>query len=260
MHLFRKLRVVLKLGRRSRSKLNSTLQGADTNTYLLQTLDLFQKNSILATCVKEVEVEFDFGKVAAPSHRWGAAWFGDADIEAVKQGQSLLSRLFAMLRRLERLKLVHVSLGPSVDWTNGINQELREALHRMIVMRSEGSLKSLTVVGFRRLAVAEVLAPLKVLEHLEVPGSTSLHVPDGPMEMPWKLKSLSAASGFDGLHPLNRIGSYNNLRQLSLVIGTVDDHVVAWTIIGAASQTLVALKLDYSPRSDNLGKQPLSCP
>ncbi|RXW14783.1 hypothetical protein EST38_g11072 [Candolleomyces aberdarensis] len=252
-HLFRRLRVSLKLGRRSRGKSNSTLQGAEANTYLLRTLDLFQKKPILATFVRKVEVVFDFGKVAATSHRWSAAWFGDADVEAVKKGQASLSRLFPMFQKLERLKLVHLSLGSSVDWSNGIEKDLRMALFRMIVLSSGGSLKSLTLVGFQDLPM-EVLASLKALEHLEIPRSTSVRFPQngevGPLEMPWKLRSLSAACGLGVLDPSNGNGMYSRLRQLSLVIGTVDDHVVAWNIIGIAAQTLVALKLDYTPRAD----------
>ncbi|KAJ3523793.1 hypothetical protein NMY22_g11282 [Coprinellus aureogranulatus] len=259
VHLFRKLNIHV-----DEAYDESAVEKAE------RTLSLFKTTPELAMFVKEVKVEMDFGNISsdhpilegpiAPAE-WRVS---SCRMEKRKAIQTSLTKVVAMLGKLDALELVHTPMPFHFLWTStsewrssvlwgAVRRELRKALTRMMAVRSEASLKKLRIVGFGRVPV-QMLAKLKALEDLQIPNSTTTLEYDGEdeeLEIPWKLRSLNAASGLDvlGSELASLDGAYNQLAHLRLVIGTMESNSCAWNIIACARETLISVKLDYSPHA-----------
>ncbi|KAJ3527668.1 hypothetical protein NMY22_g9699 [Coprinellus aureogranulatus] len=216
-----------------------------------RTLSLFKTTPELAMFVKELKVEMDFGNISsdhpilegpiAPAE-WRVS---SCRMEKRKAIQTSLTKVVAMLGKLDALELVHIPM--PFPFSVDVNERVEE----------------LCSVGSREEGVAEgadeddgctMLAKLKALEDLQIPNSTTTLEYDGEgeeLEIPWKLRSLNAASGLDvlGSELASLSGAYNRLTHLRLVIGTMESNSCAWNIIACARETLISVKLDYSPHA-----------
>ncbi|KAF5334529.1 hypothetical protein D9611_013816 [Ephemerocybe angulata] len=263
VHLFRKLRV------------RNTEDGGREELEI--TLERWSAAPELASFVRAVEVCMDFRSCRALGPQ---ALRGGAGTTLRRENQGLLAKVLAQVHNIQEIDFAHVPLFDGNDlrgfadseerrivvkW-DGIRKDLRKAMTRMLVVRSGESLKRFKVSGFKEVPLRD-LASLKSLERLEIPSSTMTFAVDdgdrawGPaqtMELPWKLTSLNAASGFTVLgNPLSA-GIYERLTELRLVIGTMEANSAAWNIVEGARNTLKSLKLDYSPHrtQPNLSKHP----
>lgn len=234
-----------------------------------RTLDLFKGAPELATFVREVKVDMDFGNVSSDHPilqgpidpgEWRAS---SLRMARRKEVQAAIAKLVPMLGRLESVELSHAPMPFHFLWTSAddwrgsvewgaVRREVRKALMRMMVVRSADNLKRLRISGFADVPLC-MLAKLRVLRHMEIPNSTTtLAVGEedaAGLQLPWRLGFLNAASGMDvlGSHFVMLSGAYQQLTHLRLVIGTMETNNLAWNIINCARETLVSVKLDYSP-------------
>ena len=239
-----------------------------------QTVELFKRAPELATFVRELKVEMDFGNMSSDHpilegpidpDEWRSS---SARISRRKEIQGALSKVFAMLNRLSGLELVHVPMPfrflwaanddrrCSVEW-GAVRRETRKALTRMMVVRSTESLKRIRISGFGHMPLG-LLARLTALKDLEIPSPTTTLASNQEEHIPWRLRRLNAASGLDvlGLGHVVLSGVHNHLTHLRVVIGTMESNFAVWNIAHCARETLVSCKLEYSPsrREPNLSE------
>lgn len=258
VHLFRRLDVQV-----------DEAYDADAVNKIQRTLDLFKSSPELAKFVREVKLEMDFGNVESdhpilqgpidPSE-WRES---SGRMVRRKEVQAALAKLVAMLGRLESVELAHFPMPfrflwasaddwrCSVEW-GAVRREVRKALMRMMAVRSVESLKRIRISGMADVPLG-MLAKMRVLRDVEIPSSmTTLAVGEDDaagLQLSWRLRYLNAASGLDvlGSDLVVLSGVYQQLTHLRLVIGTMEANLLAWKIITCARDTLVSVKLDYSP-------------
>lgn len=264
VHLFRKLDV-----RVDEAYDEATLKKVE------RTLNLFKGAPELPTFVRELCIAMDCGNLSNDHPILDgpidpAEWRESSRRMARRKAiQSALAKVLAMLGKLEGVEIAHVPMPFHFLWTStddwrrsvewgAVRRELRKALTRMVVVRSAETLRRLRISGFANVPL-RMLGRLRVLEDLEIPSSTTTLAvsEEEEVRIPWKLSSLNAASALDvlGSDSVALSGVYHQLTHLRLVIGTVEGYSLAWNIITSARETLISVKLDYSPhRSEpNLG-------
>jgi hypothetical protein len=230
-----------------------------------RTVGLFKMAPELATFVRELKVEMDFGNMSSDHpilegpidpDEWRSS---SVRISRRKVIQGALSKMFAMLNQLDGLEIVHVPMPfrflwaanddgrCSVEW-GSVRREMRKALTRMMVVRSTESLKRVRISGLGHMPLG-LLANLKALKDLEIPNPTTTLASNQEEHIPWRLRGLNAASGLDvlGLDHVVLSGVYNHLTHLRVVIGTMESNSAVWNIAHYARETLVSWKLEYSP-------------